>query len=122
MIWTCIEPGLYLITACLPSFRPLLGHLIPRLWARVSANKASRDVERPYSGTDQRRENFQKLREDTVPNTKRQDSITKLGLYSLDATPSNSSNALPLVNLSDIEANPATSTSANAKGRTIPIT
>lgn len=47
--WTIIEPGFYLIAACLPSLRPLLVHTAPQIWGRVLSIKASKRI--PFSGS-----------------------------------------------------------------------
>lgn len=121
MIWTCIEPGVYLITACLPSFRPFFGYLIPRFWARISASKTSNGAEWPGSRRD-KRENFQRLGEDGMPIPKREDSTTGLALSSLGPGPINTSKALPLIDWKDLEANLAPSSSATSWDHACPGT
>ena len=75
MEWTLIEPGIYLIAACLPTLRPLWLYLNPRTWTRVMSAKASKDVSGSAPATD-RNAKFRKL--DGVPLEEWSASASKL--------------------------------------------
>ena len=64
MQWTLIEPGVYLIAACLPTLRPLWSYLNPRTWSRAMPANAGKDVPRSSPATD-RNARFRKL--DGIP-------------------------------------------------------
>ncbi|CAD6582767.1 MAG: hypothetical protein ASARMPREDX12_001032 [Alectoria sarmentosa] len=73
--WSLVEPGVYVIAACLPTLRPLLVQLTPRIWARVVSTKASKDVSRSTPVLD-RNDKFRRL--DRIPLEDWNTSASKL--------------------------------------------
>ncbi len=119
MNWTAIEPGVYLITACLPSFRPFFALFVPRFWARISASKASKNADWSTSGRD-KRERFQRLGEDGTPLPRWNDSVTNLTSDFSGISPAKTNKSLPLVGWRDAEASLVPPSSAILKDQSSP--
>ena len=103
MNWTCIEPGVYLITACLPSFRPFFGYFASRFWKRVTTSKASK-AEWSTSGRD-KRERFQRLGDNGTPLPQWNDSVTKLTSNAPGESRTRKNKPLPLIDWADVATN-----------------
>ena len=51
MTWTLIEPGVYLIAACLPTYRPVLAHLLGKTgYGSSTAKSAYKSEKSAHSG------------------------------------------------------------------------
>lgn len=68
VIWSLVEPGIYLIAACLPTLRPLFLELITKFRGPKSISKGSRTTEGISLEWRERRGHAQISDEDSILN------------------------------------------------------